>query len=121
MSAIEKIEAQQKGKEGTPAWMVGQQLKEICRREPQCGELVEKDLDAINLDAVAAKLKAYADEQHKKGKGNCVCITPDVAEGIIRKAYGLPDAAQEPIPEPAREEKPKQEAGVFLDLADFLI
>ena len=121
MSVFEKIEAQQKGREGSPAWMIGQQLKEICSREPESGELVEKDLDAVTLEAVAVKLKAYADEQHKKNGGNCVCIPPDAAEAIIRKAYGLPDAAKETIPEPKKEEKPKQETGIFLDLADFLI
>ena len=34
MTVFEKIEAQQKGKEGTPAWMVGEQLKEICAGDP---------------------------------------------------------------------------------------
>ena len=45
MSVFEKIEAQQKGIENTAAWMVGEQLKDICRREPGCAEILEQDLD----------------------------------------------------------------------------
>lgn len=120
MKAIELIEAQQKGKEGTPAYMVGEQLKDICRSEPASADLVEKDLaiESMSLAAAAGKIKAHADELHKKQKGNCVCITPDVAERIIREFYGLPSAAEPhpaaPVPEPAAEDSG------FLNLDDFL-
>ncbi|MGM9601082.1 MAG: hypothetical protein ACI3W5_05810 [Faecousia sp.] len=115
MNVFEKIASQQKGKEGQPSYMVGEQLKDICRREPEIGDLVEKDLDTITLDAVANKLKARADELHQKQKGSCVCITPMEAERIIREAYGLPEAARTE----AREQQ-KKEDSEFLDLADFL-
>ena len=47
---IEKITALQAGLEGTPEWMVGEQLKEICA-DPDCAGLVEQDLagDAMGL------------------------------------------------------------------------
>lgn len=72
MNVLERIEAQQKGKEGQPAFMVGEQLKDICRREPESAELVEQDLEAVTLEDVAAKIKARADEIHNKEKGSCV-------------------------------------------------
>ena len=115
MNIFEKIGKQQKGKEGEPAYMVGEQLKDICRREPESGDLIEKDLDTITLDEVAQKLKARADELHTKQKGNCVCIMPMEAERIIREAYGLPGAA----PTEAQEQQKKEDPD-FLDLADFL-
>lgn len=103
MNCIEKIAAAQAGLENTDAYMVGQQLKEICR-DPACGALVAADLDnpGMGLKACAAKIKEWADEQHKKNKGSCVCVPPDVAEGIIRKFYGLPDTttAEPQGPEP---------------------
>lgn len=98
MNCLEKITAAQAGLENTDAYMVGQQLKDICR-DPACADLVAADLENpdMSLKACAAKIKEWADEQHRKNKGSCVCVPPDVAEGIIRKFYGLPDAtAAEP-------------------------
>lgn len=114
MDVIAMIEEQQKGKENTPEWMIGEQLKDICRREQESGAIIGKDFGIITLEKVAGKLKAKADELHRKQKGSCVCITPMVAEEIIREAYGLPGA----VPEKA----PKQQNidSDFLDLADFL-
>lgn len=121
MNVIEAITAQQKGLEETPAWMVGEQLKEICRRETESAALVEKDLQAITIADVAKKIKARADEIHKTAHGNCICIPPNVAECIIRKAYGLPDAPAAAVPEPPKEQPaPTAAAPLLLDLADFL-
>ena len=116
MNAIEKIEAQQKGKENTDVWMVGEQLKEIIGREPETEDLISKDLEVkeMSLSAAAGKIKAYADELHKKIRGACVCVPPDAAEGILRKFYGLPERKTE---QPAAEEPKKSD---FIDLADFL-
>lgn len=90
MNVFEKIELQQKGKENTAPWMVGEQLKDICRRESAAAELVEKDLDIkeMSLEACEKKIRAWADA-HKKG--NCAVVPPNVAEGIIRKFYGIPE------------------------------
>lgn len=90
MTVFEKIEAQQKGKENTAVWMVGEQLKDICRSDPHCAELVLADLDNqdMSIEKAERKIKAYADKQ--KLSGNCVCVAPNVAEGIIREFYGLP-------------------------------
>ena len=43
--AIQAIEAQQaKVTARSPQWMVGEQLKDICRREPRSAELLAQDL-----------------------------------------------------------------------------
>lgn len=113
MSAIEKIEAQQKGKgTGTPAWMVGEQLKDMLRNEPWLEDLLDKDLDVKEMSLAAAekKIKAYADG-HKSG--NFACVTPAVAEGILREFYGLPGGEKNDQPAPPRNDK-------IISLADYL-
>jgi len=97
MTVIEKIEAQQKGKEGTVPWMVGEQLKDICHADPGCAELVDKDLDnpAMSIVEAEKKIKAWAD---KNKKGNCAVVPPNVAEKIIREFYGLPEVGAEQTP-----------------------
>lgn len=121
MTVFEMIEAQQKGKENSAPWMVGEQLKDICRSDPHCSEIVAQDLQNLSMSLAECekKIKAKADEIQKKNKGKCVCITPNVAEQIIREFYGLPDAqeATEPVLEPASE--PEDDFGM-LDLADLL-
>lgn len=100
MTVFEKIEAQQKGKENSAVWMVGEQLKDICRSDPHCAELVEQDLENASMSIVEAekKIKAWADKQ--KRSGNCVCVPPNVAEKIIREFYGLPEATAAPADQP---------------------
>ncbi len=92
MSVYEKIAAQQKGRDGTPAWMVGEQLKDMCREDPRCEELLDKDLDVkeMGLEKAAAKIKEFADK-HKTG--NFACVTPIQADRILREFYGLPGGA----------------------------
>ena len=89
MTLWEKIEAQQKKEKGrTAAWMVGEQLKDIARHEPESAELLDKDLDIpeMSIQAAEKKIKAYADA-HKTG--NFACVTPIEAERILREFYGL--------------------------------
>ena len=95
MTVFEKIEAQQKGRENTDVWMVGEQLKDICRTDPSCAAIVAEDLENkdMSIEVAAKKIKEYADVQKHKQKGNCVCVPPNVAEGIIREFYGLPSSA----------------------------
>ena len=113
---FKKIEAQQKGIEGTPAYFVGSHLKDILKRCPaSCLEIVSADLDIkeMSISCCEKKIKEYADK-HKKG--NCGFVPPDVAEGIICKFYGIeidPTAAQEPI-------QPTKEEDSYIDLSDFL-
>lgn len=117
MTVYEKIAAQQKGHENTDIWMVGQQLKDILRGDPTLEEMVDKDMDVedLSLANAAKKIKALANEQHKKTKGSCVCVPPDVAEGIIREFYGLPACGAS---EPAAPVVAEDDA--LPDFADFL-
>lgn len=118
MTVFEKIEAQQKGVESTPAWMVGEQLKDICRHEPKCADIVAADLENedMSIQSAAKKIKEYADSQKHKQKTNCVCVPPNIAEQIIREFYGLPSAeTQSPEPSPANDN-----TGGLLDLDSFL-
>lgn len=102
--ALERIEAQQPA-ERTAVWMVGEQLKDICRREPRSAELVAQDLEneAMSIAECEKKIKAFADK-HKTG--SFACVIPSEAERIIREFYGLPDPeeAAPPIPTPPSED-----------------
>lgn len=95
MTVYEKIETMQVGKENTAPWMVGQQLKDICRKQPQYEAIVLEDLEnpEMGLEKCEKQIKAWADKQ--KRQGNCVCVPPNVAEEIIRKFYGLGAAEEE--------------------------
>lgn len=112
--AITAIEAQQaKVKDRSPQWMVGEQLKDICRVEPHSAELIAQDLENESMSIVEAekKIKAFADG-HKTGSFSCV--TPPEADRILREFYGL-TAAGEPAPDPV----PGQPGGNVLRLEDF--
>lgn len=110
--AILLLEEQQKAvRERTAPWMVAEQLKDICRREPASAELVALDLENPALSIVEAEkqIKAFAD-QHKSGGFSCVI--PAEAEKILRKFYGLPDPPVQGMPE--------NPGAVVLNFEDFL-
>ena len=121
MTVFEKIEAQQKGRENTDIWIVGEQLKDICRADPSCAAIVAEDLDnkAMSIEAAAKKVKGFADELHRKQKSNCICVPHSAAEGIIRGFYGLP-AAGAPATPAESAVKENNSADGFLDLDSFL-
>ena len=115
METLRKIEEQQaKLKENTAPWVVGEQLKDICRREPRAAELIAQDLDVPEMALTEAekKIKAWADK-HKTG--NFACVPPAEAEEILREFYGLKTFGG--TPEVASQEvKP---SGVCINLSDF--
>ena len=100
---------QAKVKDRSPQWMVAEQLKDICRREPQSAELIAQDLEnpAMSITEAEKKIKAFADG-HKTGAFSCV--SPVEAENILRKFYGLP----------APEKEPGGPGPQLIELADFL-
>jgi hypothetical protein len=110
---IEIITRQQQGHENEPLFMVGEQLKDIASREPASAELLEQDLEveAMSLRAAAAELQKYSDKN--RGSAKCFCITPLVAEEILRKFYGLPS------PDKAGAQS-TQNSTDFIDLSNFL-
>lgn len=105
------IQRQQEGHENEPRFMIGEQLKEIAAREPGVSEILLRDLEIpeLSLEAAERKLQQYADQHHKGA--NCFCITPKVAEGILREMYGLTGGSVRETP---------ASASPFLDLASFL-
>ena len=110
-AAIAAITAQQaKVQDRSPRWMVGEQLKDICRAEPASAELILQDLEkeAMSITEAEKKIKAFADG-HKTGSFSCV--TPAESDRILREFYGLPKPG-----EPARVQE--HLTGV-IDLADF--
>ncbi len=110
--AIAMLEEQQaKVPARSPQWMVGEQLKDICRHEPHCAELIAQDLEnpAMSVTEAEKKIKAFADG-HKTG--GFACVTPVEADRILREFYGLPSQEAEP-------ESPVAGAQVLV-LADFL-
>ncbi len=116
MNVYEKIAKQQKGKENTDVFMVGEQLKDMIRGNADMEELVSQDLEIeeMSISKCAAKLKEYADEKHKKIKGNCVCVTPIEADKVIREFYGLPKASDTPKTTAATAQAPKKKKAVSL-------
>ena len=118
MTVFEKIEAQQATlKDTAPAWMVGEQLKDICRADPCCAEIVAQDLENESMSIVAAakQIKAHADKQPRVG--NCVCVPPHRAERIIREFYGLPELGEA---QAARSDN-WEPASQLLDLSTLLV
>lgn len=113
MTVYELIEQQQQGKEDTEVWMVGEHLKDICRREPSCAAILEEDLQNPDMSLAKAerKIEAYA-RAHKKGKQGC--CPPQVAERILREFYGLPDGSVKGV------EPTSPAAGRIISLADLL-
>ena len=110
----EMIEARRKGKEDSPVWMVGEQLLDIAAGEPDSLELLKQDLTVpeMSLEKAEKQIKAWADK-HKKG--NCCCVSPKVAEGILREFYGLrslDERRTETMSQPAKAE--------YIDLDSFL-
>lgn len=74
LEAIRMLREQQSQvKEGSPQWMVAEQLMDICRAEPESAELIAQDLgvEAMSITEAEKKLKAYADS-HKTGNFSCI-------------------------------------------------
>ena len=104
--------------------MVGEQLKDICRHEPQSAELIYQDLQVKEMSITEAekKIKAFAD---KNKTGNFSCVTPMKSERILREFYGLPERFEDGGTPDRGEESQETEARnsgsrKVLDLADFL-
>lgn len=116
--AVNLIEKQQKKvREHSAQWMVGEQLKDICRAEPLSAELLARDLEIEKMSIIEAekKIKAFADG-HKVGNNSCV--PPVEADRILREFYGLPKADTVEAPRKSEEKMPR--SGMSLDLEALL-
>ena len=112
----ELIEKQREGKESSPVYMVGEQLLDIAGKEPTALELLRQDLEnpEMSLEKAEAKIKAYSDK-NRKGASS-FCVSPRVAEGILRKFYGLPEPEEASAKKAAQ---PPVQSG-YIDLDSFL-
>lgn len=116
--AIAKLREQQsKQAMFSSAWGVAGQLIDICSRDPAAAEIILPDLDnpEMSVDIAEKEIRKLADEHHKKSKSSAVCVTPEEAETVLRKFYGLPNANAPAVPDP-----PPAPASDMLSLADFL-
>lgn len=118
--AIAKITAQQP-KERTAVWMVGEQLKDMLRAEPELAELVAQDLEvaAMSLVNCEKKIKEFSDKNKPKS-ANCFCVPPVESDRIIREFYGLPTKGEKPGPQriQTKEETPVISDGL-IDLSAY--
>jgi hypothetical protein len=114
---LRKVSEQQQGKEFTDIFMVGEQIKDICRNNNQATELILADLNVfeMSIEKCAMEIKKEADRLHKEKKGSCICIPPDVAEGIIRHFYGIPEDSAE-----CRTQSAEQSSDNIIRLEDFI-
>lgn len=115
MAAIAAIEEQQRGHNKDQVWCVGEQLKDICRREEHSAELIATDLKENKAMSIVEAEKKIAEQANKNRVGNRGCVSPYEAEEILRKFYGLGETGA-PAPTPREESNSK-----IIDLADFLI
>lgn len=92
--ALELIRAQQKqAGEGSTIWCAGEQLADIAKAEPESAELLARDLELpeMSIDKAEGKIHEYANKNRKGAKS--YGVSPRIADGILRKFYGLPEAA----------------------------
>lgn len=101
--AIELIEKQQP-KRRDAVWMVGEQLKDILRGEPDKAELVKNDLEHGGMSLTACE-KEIAVRAKKNSTGNVGVVTPIEAEECIRKYFGLPARGAVSAPSPVKQSK----------------
>ena len=106
---VDIITEQQKGHENTDVFGIGEQLKDMAEGNAKITDLLINDLttEGMMLTDAAKVLKKYADDNH--GKANCFCITPKVADELLRKFYGLLSA-----------QETERATAPVIDLSDFL-
>lgn len=111
--AIKKIEAQQAKLGKSPAYWVGEQLKDMLRAEPWNADLVARDLDVPEMAITQVEKKIQ--KQANKNGGACGGAE---ADKIIREFYGFRPAEEGRSPAPAAEPKKKKREAIRLE--DFM-
>lgn len=104
------------------ARIVGMQLQDILRSCPGAATIVLQDMQGkgFSLTECEKKIKAKADEIHKKRGGN-VGMDGRMTDMIIREFYGIAEFAPETAEEkPKMPETPEKPAKKLLRLADFM-
>ncbi len=110
---VDEITRQQEGHENTVRFQIGEQLKDIARESDDIADILLKDLAVAELSLAAAEKKFDQYANANRGKEKKFCITPLVADGILRQMYGLPEAN-------AKKEEASPHTVDMLDLNSFL-
>ena len=85
--AISMLEEQQsKVQARSPQWIVGEQLKDICRQEPHCAELIAQDLENPAMSITEAEKAAAVNQNGDMALFNV--IFNQTQEGV-NKMHGL--------------------------------
>lgn len=118
-TALNKIDEQQKKfKQGSAPWCVGEQLKDMLRKNATGAGIVAMDIDqkGMGLADCEKKIAAFANDHRQGSVGFC---GPADSDRIIRAFYGLPEApaVSHPTPPAASSDAPKRKT---IRLADFL-
>lgn len=98
------------------AYEIGEQLKEICRRDLACEQILLEDLQDPDMGLAAAD-KMLCDWGRNHRVGNCCGISGRKAEQLLREFYGLPAAGTE-APALAPVENPRT-ASMVVDMSDL--
>lgn len=105
--AVTLIEAQQAALNPyDPAFMVGEQLKDMCRYVSGAAELIAQDIEreGMGLRDAEAKIRERADELHRKARGG-------KASAEKREAHDKTDEAKEKDAKAGRGAKGKADGG----------
>ena len=94
--AIELLEEQQrKVKERSAPWLVAEQLKDICRREPHSAKILAQDLENASMSITEAekKIKAFAvRDPAQRGSSPAACcpgrLTPSCGSSTVLAPLG---------------------------------
>lgn len=109
---LQAIEEQQKKLGDSPAFWVGEQLKDILRETPAAAQIVMEDFSAGHTVAECEKkIKEYADKHRRGSAGFC---PPQEADRIIREFFGITGCTQGATP------AEKRTARRAINLADFM-
>lgn len=100
------------------AYEIGEQLKDICRRDPACDKILLEDLQNPAMGLAAADKMLYDwGKKQAKGKGG-YGISGRKAEELLREFYGLPAAGVAAAP--AVKAAPVLDGPFRLNLDDFM-
>ena len=93
---VDMIKKQQAGHENKPRFTIGEQLKGMAKDNDHIADLLIADLGKTDLSLEAAEkmLAAYAGKH--RGNAREYCITPTVADKLLRDMYGLPEEEETP-------------------------
>lgn len=127
MASFEKLEEeirkqQKKLYEYSPEYLVGEQILDFVKKDPDAAEIILADMQSagMGLCQCEKQIKKFADA-HKKG--SCVCVPQAKVEEIIREYYKLPAperSAENPERSPENTQQGKPKGGIAINLADFL-